>query len=87
MGEFQKRIKKLLNAEHVMSDEDALNFVGAKFGKDREMLQDIIMVLEEAKKEFPKTSPELEKKYPETWESELNSLRLQWYKKWLADSE
>lgn len=77
-GEFKKRIHKQM--------ENSLDEL-IETGRITIALCDLETIIDEAKKEFPRTTPKLEKEYPDTWESELNSLRLQWFKKWFSSEK
>jgi len=75
-GEFEKRINKML---------ELTNFSSGK-SPDYEQAR-VRQIIDEAQKEFPLLTKELEEKYPLTWADELNSLRLQWFKKWVGDEK
>lgn len=91
-GEFEKRIKtldsdyeKLTSFEiaHIEKTGEYPNFSAVRWIKRDRVLE----MIDEARKEFPLLSKELEEKYPETWADELNSLRLQWFKKYFGTKE
>ena len=75
-GEIKKRVLLIIgkgSLEPLLSPLAVRNRIG-------DVLGEVFEILDEAKKEFPLTTPKREKD-PEFW-SELASDRLQWFKKW-----